>query len=65
MMVVAESSLFNWHKMAEIETLRCQRTDLVKRIKHLPIKAHKRLILEARLSELTVHQLELERRGDK
>ena len=62
MMAVAAKvmPLFIWPEQAKIDALADQRGDLHACIVELPRMAHRRVVLEARLAELTARQLELE-----
>jgi len=48
--------LLVWHELAAIEDLRRERLELKRRIDLYPPHAHRRVVLEARLRELT-HRL--------
>ncbi len=60
MSALVAAPLFCWSELAEIDALRQQREDLQHSIERLPKMAHRRLVLEARLSDLTAQQLALE-----
>ncbi len=60
MNALVAAPLFCWSELAAIDALRQQREDLQASIERLPKMAHRRLVLEARLSDLTVQQLALE-----
>lgn len=52
--------LFQWQDRAEAARLDSIRTDLKARIGRLPRFSHRRLVLEARLADLTARQLAIE-----
>lgn len=53
-------SLFVWREQSEIVQLQAQRDELLARIRQLRPHCHRRIVLQARLGELTARQLELE-----
>jgi len=53
-------NLFAWREQSEIAQLQAQRDDLLARIRQLRPHCHRRIVLQARLIDLTAHQLELE-----
>lgn len=52
--------LLNWPEQARINTMELERENLHQRIEALPHKAHRRIVLEARLQDLTARQLQME-----
>ena len=52
--------LLGWPEQAKIDALEEKRIELHDSIVTLPKMAHRRIVLEARLAELTAQQLELE-----
>ncbi|QPC44498.1 hypothetical protein HW532_18430 [Kaustia mangrovi] len=52
--------LLHWEDLADIERLRSERDAICARMARLPLHSHRRVVLQARLSELTARQLQLE-----
>ncbi|QPC44607.1 hypothetical protein HW532_19015 [Kaustia mangrovi] len=52
--------LLHWEDLAEIERIRSERDAICARMARLPLHSHRRVVLQARLAELTARQLKLE-----
>lgn len=55
-----ELPLFTWPEQVEITALAERRAEIVARMEKLPRYSHRRVVLAARLRELTERQLRLE-----
>lgn len=56
-----EQTLFSWRAQRAAEPLETGRAELLEEIAHALPRSHKRIVLEARLRDLTIEALKVER----